>query len=523
MVTENTLLAAANNPSQETFVKASSTISDLAAKGVGDRKYFPGYQIPQSERMFTARSRGNNNPLTPSGVQDDFRGNWAYVKLMTSSSQYNEYLSGKTNRKLTHKGLIGQDGLISQMGDIDGKRSNGYDKFLLTGVSCQLSEKVQITEVFGDSEVVYYFGRQPIIFNLTGILIDSPDNNWFVDWLKLYDDFLRGSQTAKNYELVKIVLPNMAITGTISGFSWQQDASRDVDVPFSIQFIAKLIEPLPAVNNNVYATNGVRTINFNKAAAFLGQSQINSLKGQVADLTSIIQNPSASLREKGNALNRLGGGVGGEFGAFLENSKNTLKGFQSTIDGWTKQQDNYFNSVRNSALYQTVTSSLNGIRTNLFSPIYGILSSLTKLVSNAFNSATSLFNSVINPVRNILRDITNISKQAIALVNLVNNSITTFGRTVTGQLKGTEQDFKTAIKTLGKAAGVIATAPLSMAQSIANMFSGGILDVNSAFLKTSPKLVFVRPSLSLSGTRPATRLNLLNGVVRYAPVTANEL
>ena len=83
------------------------------------------------------------------------------------------------------------------------------------------------------NEVIYYFGRQPLIFNLTGVLIDSADNNWFVDWVKLYSEFFRGTQTAKNYELIKIVLPNMIITGTISAFSWQQDSSRDTDIPFS--------------------------------------------------------------------------------------------------------------------------------------------------------------------------------------------------------------------------------------------------------------------------------------------------
>ena len=74
---------------------------------------------------------------------------------------------------------------------------------------------------------------------------------------------------------------------------------------------------------------------------------------------------------------------------------------------------------------------------------------------------------------NILRDITDISKKAIALVNLVNSSITGVGRNVNSQLKGLNSDFKTAIKTLGKAAGTIANAPVSAAQSARNMFSIG--------------------------------------------------
>jgi hypothetical protein len=232
------------------------------------------------------------------------------------------------------------------------------------------------------------------------------------------------------------VLPNMAITGTISGFSWSQDSNRDVDIPFSFQFIAKVVEPIPAMSDGMPTSNNLQYVDFRQVSQFVSQSSINSLKNQVSNASSIIQSPTSSLKQKGAALSTIGSGVGGTFGSFLESSKDSIKGFQKTVDGWTSSENSFFNGVKTSALFQTVTSSLNGIRTNLFSPIYGVLSSLTKLVSNTFNSATSIFNAVIQPVRNMLRDITNISKKAIALVNLVNTSITGFGRYVNGQLKG---------------------------------------------------------------------------------------
>lgn len=130
--------------------------------------------IIQSERLFTARARyAQVNPDRP----DATRGDFAYIKLLTSQKQYTEYLAGTNNRQITYKDLIGPDGALTSMADPKGDKTYGYDRFLLTGVRASLTEKVQVTEVFGDNEVLYFFGRQPMVFNLSGILIDSPDNN----------------------------------------------------------------------------------------------------------------------------------------------------------------------------------------------------------------------------------------------------------------------------------------------------------------------------------------------------------
>jgi hypothetical protein len=514
------------DPTPENRLKASAVISDLARNGASSNNILKDNgSIEQTERLFTTRARYGASILQESGGQNlgGDRGQHAYIKLLTSQDQYKNYVDGKKTRDITYEKLIGSNSDVAKMADTNGLVQKGYDKFLLTGVSCSMSEKVQISEVFGDSEVVYYFGRQPLIFNISGVLIDSADNNWFVDWLNLYNDFLRGSQTAKNYELLKIVLPNMSITGTMSGFSWQQDSNRDTDIPFSFQFIAKIVVPTPATNEGMITSYKLKSVDFSQAYALLSQKRINDFKGQVASLTSVIQNPSSSLRDKAQALTDVGNGLGGTFGNFLNTSKGTLTGIQSTIEGWNKSTQSYVNDVRRSAMYQTVTASLNGIRTNLFSPIYGILSSLTKLVSNTANSATALFNGIITPVRNILRDITSISNQSVALVNLVNSSIKGFGRNVVGQLRGVSSDYKKALKALKKAGGAIGSSPRSVAHTISNMFTDGYIGVGSPFLQSTPKLSFTRPSLTLTVGTTKSKVALLKSVTVYSSELANKL
>lgn len=476
--------------------------------------------ITQSERLLTNRARyaaKETDPNQPGlGQLGGNRGSWAYIKLITSQTQYVGYATPNTTRALAYKELVGPSGDVVNMADPSGTKTFGYDKFLITGVSCGMTEKTQVTQVFGDNEVVYYFGRDPIVFNISGVLIDSPDNDWFAQWLKMYSEFLRGTQLAKNYELLKLVLPNMTITGTISGFNWNQDSNRDVDLPFSFQFIAKVVEPTTATGLKMPTTNLLNGLDFSHVAAFTGQSQINSLKGQVATLEQVLANPLSSLSDKATALANLGTMTGGTYGTFLQNSNSALTGTSATIDSWSLAQQNFTAAVTTSSLFQTVESSLAGVRLDLTSPVYGVMSSLTKLVKNTLGTATGLVASVINPVRNILRDITNISNQAISLVNLVNTSISGLGRYVSGTLSGLSTDFQTAISTLGRAAGAIATAPLTVSQSVKAMFTNSALTTNTPFLTTSSKLSFTRPTLPIGSPPSPSKVALLGGIVSYS-------
>ena len=495
---------------------AQSSVSErnsLAAGRGGAATSSSTDTLVQSERLFSARARYGSEKLnfTSSGESlGGYRGEWAYMKLLTSSQQYSQYLKGTSTRKVAYSDIV------SGMADPSAGKETGYDRFIISSVSADMTEKIQITEVFGDNEVIYYFGRQPLIFNFTGYLIDSPDNNWFEQWIQMYTEFLRGTQLAKNYELIRLVLPNMVLTGSISSFSWSQDSARDVDTPFRFQFIAKIVEPKPALNAGMSNINRLSSIDWSKANKFLGQDQINSKKGQLDNLSAVIKNPTASLRQKSAALSQIGKTTGGIVGSWGEAFSGKASDFQKTIASWDSAQLSFFKDVEESAVYQSVTSSLSGIRTNLFSPIYGVMTSLSKLVSNTFNSANRVFNNLITPLRGVIQDVTRISNQAIALVDLVNSSIRGLGRNVTSSLKGVTSDYKTAIKTLGKASGTIMHSPITVSNAVLTMFKDSSLSSTPAFLQVTPRLSssksVVRPGASL----PSSKIALLGGISEFS-------
>lgn len=515
----------ADTGSQAASAAAADAMGDIARDGDVQRVTVTAERIKgsdgsfnQNERLFVARSRSalvSNQNNSDGSDKAGSRGQWAFIKLLTSQEQAKGYYESTTTRPLSPKArslLLGEEGLVTKMiNTTEDKTTGGYDGFLLTGVSCQLSEKVQITEVFGDNEVIYYFGRDPMVFSISGILIDSPDNNWFTDWLYMYSNFMRGTQLAKNAELLQLVLPNMTLLGTISSFAWNQDASRDVDIPFTFQFLAKEILPTPATGK-IQSTNQLASLNFDSAANFLGQSGINTLKAQMRAVSDLLMSPLSTLAQKAGALGMVGTGLGGSFGSMLEGARGTMGQFQSTIAGWDKARASFFDSVTSSSLFQSASTALLGIRLNLFAPVYGVLSSLTKLVTNAFASTLSLINSVVNPIRNMLRDITTIANQAVSLVNLVQGSISGIGRAISGGLAGIGADFDEAVRSLGRASGAIATAPVTVAQSVSLMFKSSQLTADAPFLQTSPKLSFARPVLPLGSAPPPTKASLMAGI-----------
>ena len=167
--------------------------------------------VTQSERLFTVRPRGANTENVGGGN----RGTRAYVRLLTTDA------SGSLNRQSSYNEGLGGESLSASGGPLDAAINGnntygGYANFFVTDVRCSLDEKLQIVETFGDGEVAYYFGRQPMFLTVSGFIFDSMDNSWFVEFLSMYGHVMRGTELARNYELIIIVLPNMYVVGSMT-------------------------------------------------------------------------------------------------------------------------------------------------------------------------------------------------------------------------------------------------------------------------------------------------------------------
>lgn len=316
--------------------------------------------------------------------------------------------------------------------------STGFSKFFLTGVSVQYSEKTQIMTTFGDNEVVYYFGKQPTIFTLSGLLFDSLESDWFSKFITMYGRIFRGTELAKNFNLIELTLPNMKLVGTISGLTHQQDSNRDTDISFSMQFVAKEVEPLPASISSGQASNLSSTLIDFKADR-------GGVKGWGVSLSS--------------------GSLGG--------------GFMDTIGDLTDS----LGLGGLSDLGSQVGNTLNTFRTSIFSPVFGIISSITKIIKSVTGTISKIISSFTNPVNQILRDITSIATQATSIALLVENSVNSVvsipGRTIT--------NYNNTIRSLKKTSGTISRVPENISDIFKRQFSSGKVKNKSAILSSGKK------------------------------------
>lgn len=493
----------------------------------------PTTPITQSERLFTTRSR-NVNFLGGGGN----RGQRTYIKLLTSNpsqslSQHLQALGSNSTSLGTASGGPLADAINGNPTFL------GYASFLLTDIQCQFEEKMQVTEVFGDSEVVYYFGRNPIQVEFGGVLIDSVDNNWFTQWMDMYAGVMRGTQLARNYELLQIVTPNMTLIGTINRTSWNQNSARDVDIPFRFSFLAKQVIPTPVIPTGAPLTSGASTaLGTSSAGSFTTQSQITNQKSLLGNLQGVIQNPMSTVQQYASALNSTGS-LGSTINSPMASAGSLTGAASSALGGlglgsFTGGTSATGTSKAGTAaapldIFTNVSSSLAGIRASLVSPVYGVITSLTKLVgagtlstkvasssasassgsaSSNTSSASGIFGSLSSTVGNIVRDVSSIAKQASSIVATATSGV----KTAEGILKNAPAVLGAALNanlaSVKSTAGIITSAPQSATSGLRNAVGDGIIPASTPFLNDKT-----------GGSSESTPQALLNSGADYTPAS----
>jgi len=263
------------------------------------------------------------------------------------------------------------------------------------------------------------------------MLFDDIDNQWFTAFLETYTQVLRGTQLAQNYELITFELPNMIITGSISDCSYQQDSTRDTDIPFSIKVIAKTVTMIPVNPSKFYITSSTNQLDMTKSQALTGVPSQKTI--------NLIKDGQAAAKQAGVGF----GGITGTIG--------------------------------------TGSTTLDSFRSSLFSPVYGILASVTKVIKDTTGKITGIISSFTNPVRTILRDIQGISSQAIAVAKLIENSVNQIISIPNSVLT----EINTTLSVLKNTKGVISRVPETISQSIARLVQSGNLKGTAAFLSSS--------------------------------------
>ena len=169
------------------------------------------------EPMLTVRPRYVKDQL------DGLRGRRSRFRLISPNSAKNITPSGISQS--IHKELL--------------PSGKGFTSMLITDISYQFMERTQINETFGDSITVYAFGSAPVVLNISGVVVDDLDNNWFVKLIHVYKDFIRATALAKHFEIARLDMPDASYIGSVLSLNVSKNSANDALVPFSMQFLVR--------------------------------------------------------------------------------------------------------------------------------------------------------------------------------------------------------------------------------------------------------------------------------------------
>lgn len=128
------------------------------------------------------------------------------------------------------------NGTSIQLFDAADKSNTGKgirnSNFLIQSVTEQRAEKQQIILTFGEP-YIFFFGEQPRMINVSGILLNTEDFNWRAEWWANYDSYLRGTQCVRQKTRVYLSWDDIIVEGYVTQANAAEDASNRNLVQFS--------------------------------------------------------------------------------------------------------------------------------------------------------------------------------------------------------------------------------------------------------------------------------------------------
>jgi hypothetical protein len=130
------------------------------------------------------------------------------------------------------------DGVALPLFDAASRSANGRgthnSNFLIQQVTEQRAEKMQVILTFG-APYFYFFGEQPRVISVSGVLLNTEDFNWRGEWWENYETYLRGSQCVRNKTRVYLSWDDIVVEGYISSANAVEGADNRNLVQFQFQ------------------------------------------------------------------------------------------------------------------------------------------------------------------------------------------------------------------------------------------------------------------------------------------------
>ncbi len=126
-----------------------------------------------------------------------------------------------------------------------GLTKDGYFEFLLTGISTSSQDRYQLIETIGDNFVLFGFGEAPEIITCQGVLKNTIENDWQVQFLEFFKKIGGISALAKFYQYAGNNVSNFVTftynktvkEGALLNVSYTLSANDEMDIAFSFSYV----------------------------------------------------------------------------------------------------------------------------------------------------------------------------------------------------------------------------------------------------------------------------------------------
>ena len=147
-------------------------------------------------------------------------------------------------------------------------KSKTYSNFLLQKVGIQRSELRQFIKTFG-LIYLFLFGENPIMVQVSGGLIHSPDFPWDEEWWANYDDTLRATRLAELGARAYLCYDRTLVEGYILEASTSREAATPTMAPLMFNMVATNIKFLSTIGRTEFPFDRY-TVDFTKPESPLG-------------------------------------------------------------------------------------------------------------------------------------------------------------------------------------------------------------------------------------------------------------
>ncbi|MBP48069.1 MAG: hypothetical protein CMH53_09040 [Myxococcales bacterium] len=132
-------------------------------------------------------------------------------------------------------------------------RAHENHNFILQSVQYARQERVQIQQTFGDF-YTFFFGENPSTVSVSGILCNTTDFNWKNEFLRNYDEYMRGTKCVETRTRVYFGFDDVVVEGYVLSVSVPYQSEAPYLVPFSFNMLVTNYTDLSQTMSSSYVT-----------------------------------------------------------------------------------------------------------------------------------------------------------------------------------------------------------------------------------------------------------------------------